>query len=95
MKQVKIEKYPQDKVVCWDFFLTLLNPVSLFPIEFNNASQYPVAIDGLFWGVEGMLFFKTTKLKGRKVKHTNGETRARKCTLQFWERSVRGYLSIK
>lgn len=63
LKQVKIEKYPQDKVVCWDFFLTLLNPVSLFPIEFNNASQYPVAIDDFLgeWGVCSFLRLQSSR----------------------------------
>ena len=67
LKQLKTGKYhPQVKLVCWDFFLTLLNLISLFPL---NLIMFPnlrrLAVDGA--AVEQNLcdvnnLFSTTKL---------------------------------
>lgn len=69
LKQLKTGKYhPQVKLVCWDFFLTLLNLISLFPL---NLIMFPnlhrLAMDGApvdrISVTRITLFFKTTKLK--------------------------------
>lgn len=98
LKQLKIGKYLPVKLVCWAFFLTLLNPssLSLWNLIMLPNIHFPqmVLVGGRFF-VTRMLFFKTPKPKGRKMKHTDGETRARKCILLFLEWAVGGYLSVK